>query len=30
MKITVIPASEGHSMKPENVSFMSSCPLYTG
>jgi len=30
MKITVKPASERHSMEPESVSFISSCPLYTG
>jgi hypothetical protein len=27
---TVKPAYKGHSMEPENVAFMSSCPLYTG
>jgi len=24
------PVYKGHSMEPENVPFMSSCPLYTG
>jgi hypothetical protein len=27
---TVKPVYKGHSMEPENVPFMSSCPLYTG
>jgi hypothetical protein len=27
---TVKPVYKGHSMEPENVAFMSSCPLYTG
>ena len=27
---TVKPVYKGHSQEPENVSFMSSCPLYTG
>jgi len=26
----VIPVYKGHSRVPENVAFMSSCPLYTG
>ena len=26
---TVKPVYKGHSRKPENVAFMSSCPLYT-
>jgi hypothetical protein len=26
----VKPVNEGHSKEPENVAFMSSCPLYTG
>jgi predicted AlkP superfamily pyrophosphatase or phosphodiesterase len=25
----VKPVNEGHSKEPENVAFMSSCPLYT-
>ena len=24
------PVYKGHSREPENVAFMSSCPLYTG
>jgi hypothetical protein len=27
---TVKPVYKGHSREPENVVFMSSCPLYTG
>jgi len=27
---TVKPVYKGHSGEPENVVFMSSCPLYTG
>jgi hypothetical protein len=27
---TVNPVYKGHSREPENVPFMSSCPLYTG
>jgi len=27
---TVKPVYKGHSMKPENVPFMSRCPLYRG
>jgi len=27
---TVKPVYEDHSREPENMSFMSSCPLYTG
>jgi len=27
---TVKPVYKGQSREPENVSFMSSCPLYTG
>ena len=27
---TVKPVYKGHSREPENVAFMSSCPLYTG
>ena len=27
---TVRPLYKGHLSKPENVPFMSSCPLYTG
>jgi len=27
---TVKPVYKGHSMEPENVPFMISCPLYTG
>jgi len=27
---TVKPVYKGHSMQPENVGFMSSCPLYIG
>ena len=27
---TVKPVYKGHPMEPENVPFMSSCPLYTG
>jgi hypothetical protein len=27
---TVKPVYKGHSMEPENVPFMSSCPFYTG
>jgi hypothetical protein len=26
----VKPVYRGHSREPENVAFMSSCPLYTG
>jgi len=26
----VKPVYKGHSMEPENVAFMSSCPLYAG
>jgi len=26
----VKPIYKGHSMEPENVAFISSCPLYTG
>ena len=26
---TVKPVYKGHSMAPENVPFMSSCPLYS-
>ena len=28
--LTVKPVYKGHSREPENVAFMSSCPLYTG
>ena len=27
---TVKPVYNGHTREPENVIFMSSCPLYTG
>jgi len=27
---TVNPVYKGHSREPENVTFMNSCPLYTG
>ncbi len=27
---TVRPVYKGHLREPENVSFISSCPLYTG
>ena len=27
---TVNPVYKGHSREPENVPFISSCPLYTG
>ena len=27
---TVKPVYKGHSREPENVTFMNSCPLYTG
>ena len=27
---TVKPVYKDHSREPENVAFMSSCPLYTG
>ena len=27
---TVKPVYKGHSREPEEVPFMSSCPLYTG
>jgi len=27
---TVKPVYKGHSKEPENVAFISSCPLYTG
>jgi len=27
---TVKPVYKGHSSEPENVPFMSSCPLYAG
>ena len=27
---TVKPVYKGYSREPENVPFMSSCPLYTG
>ena len=27
---TVKPINKGHSREPENMAFMSSCPLYTG
>ena len=27
---TVKPVYKGHSREPENVPFISSCPLYTG
>jgi hypothetical protein len=27
---TVKPVDKGHSREPENVAFMSYCPLYTG
>ena len=27
---TIKPVNKGHSGVPENVVFMSSCPLYTG
>ena len=30
LKITVKPVYKDHSREPENVTFMSSCPLYTG
>ena len=26
----VKPVYKGHAREPENVAFMSSCPLYTG
>ena len=28
--ITVKPINKGHSRKPESLTFVSSCPLYTG
>jgi hypothetical protein len=28
--LTVKPVHKGHSMEPENVAIMSSCPIYTG
>jgi len=28
--VTIKPVYKGHSWKPENVAFMSYCPLYTG
>jgi len=27
---TIKPVYKGHSWEPESVTFMSSCPLYTG
>jgi len=27
---TMIPVNKEHSREPENVPFISSCPLYTG
>ena len=29
-KYTLKPVYKGHSREPENVAFMSTCPLYTG
>jgi hypothetical protein len=30
LKVLLKPVYKGHSREPENVAFMSSCPLYTG
>ena len=30
LQLQYIPVYKGHSREPENVAFMSSCPLYTG
>ena len=30
VRTTVKPVYKGHSGEPENVGFISSCPLYTG
>jgi hypothetical protein len=30
LSCAVKPVYKGHSREPENVAFMSSCPLYTG
>jgi len=29
-KCTVKPVYQGHTREPDNVAFMSSCPLYRG